>query len=97
MPKAIATKINNRDLPTVENEPSLEDWLSCQGARMLWQHDGPVNSQGLPAYRVAAYQIRTRTAIVVIRPKQAGWDIFTAGNSTDIDRTLDDAERRLGL
>jgi hypothetical protein len=88
--------IAKEDQPLVENEPSLEDWLAHHKAKLLWQHDGP-DQQGIPTYRIAGYQIGARTAIVVIRARQMGWDIFTPGNSTDIDHTLADAESRLGL
>lgn len=96
-------KIDPEDLPRVENEPSLQDWLEGHHARLLWQHDGDTTNRNgvplynIPPYRVAAYQIGTRTAIVVIRAKQAGWEIFTAGSSVDIDDTLTDAEYRLGV
>ena len=86
-----------RDWPIVENEPSLEDWLAGHKAKLLWQHDGAIDRKGIPAYRVAGYQVGTRTALVVIRPYSLGWDIFTAGNSTEIEDTLEDAESRLGI
>jgi hypothetical protein len=35
--------------------------------------------------------------MLTIRARQMGWDIFTPGDSTDIDKTLADAEIRLGL
>jgi hypothetical protein len=88
--------IQREDIPCIENEPSLEDWLASHKARLLWQHDGPVR-RGIPTYRIAGYQIGTRTAIVVIRAESMGWDVFTSSSSTEIDRVLGDAESRLGL
>lgn len=96
MPKTkITRRIDDANLPSVENEPTLEDWLASTGAELLWQHDAKQRIGGVSSYRVAAYRIGRRTAIIVIRSHGLGWDVFTSSGSDDPDDVLSDAESRL--
>jgi hypothetical protein len=88
-------RLEDTKLPIVENEPTLEEWLANVDAELLWQHDAKERSEGVPSYRVTAYRIGIRTAIVVIRSHGLGWDVFTSSGSDDPDRVLSDAESRL--
>lgn len=75
----------------VADEPSLADWLKQHRARLLWS-----TSPDRARASVHAYSIRGALVLVMLLDDGRGWDIFTSSGSLNIDRTLDDANERIG-
>lgn len=83
-------KIEDRDRPWVSNYPVLREWLDRRNAVCMWQNSDAEQS-------VEGWAIGAAAFIVVVYARHHGWDIFTSTSSNDVDVTLADAEKRLGL
>lgn len=84
--------------PTIESEPTLEEWLEEHGAELVWQTESSAKVTGVPALLIACYRFPSgRSALVTVAAHGCGWDIATSSGSDESDRVLADAEERLGL
>ena len=83
---------NDRMTPDVDSYPPLKEWLDVNGHSCMWSTR--VGAQVL----VEQWLLKNHAiVIIVVRPMQRGWDIFTCADTTDIKATLRDAEIRTGL
>jgi len=76
--------------PWVSNYPPLLEWLTKHKGLCMWQNYGDRIS-------TECWSVGQALAIVLIYADGAGWDIFTPCLDTNIEATLADAEKRLGL
>jgi len=79
----------------VTDEPSLHEWLTGHRARFLWRLAGPDKA-------IEGWSINGAAFVVILYAKNrdgvgGGWDLLTSCDSIDIERTLADAETRLGI
>lgn len=92
---------NPTDAPTLENYPTLAKWLNTVGAERLSRTEigklGGVALQALEVWNFHALNGELRQAVILLRARRHGWDIFTPGSSIRTGATLVDAEARLGL
>lgn len=101
-------KQDTSNQPWVKNYPPLAAWLEKHQARCSWQL--PVGHQEPPRTSVECWLFSgttdapgqkpyhtARLAIITIHCNKMGWEIYTPCASTEIVRTLRDAEARLGL
>jgi len=84
----------------VANYPPLAAWLKKHEARCFWQL--PLGGEpDDPTSYVEHYMFQKDRniglAIVVVHRNGMGWEIYTPCTSHQIDDTLEDAEKRLGL
>lgn len=87
---------NNASKPWVSNYPTLLNWLHKIEARCMEQI--PVGSARNPtAYLEKWVTPNGRVFVVEVRANRAGWNIYTDANTSHIELTLADAEKRLGI
>jgi hypothetical protein len=95
-------KVDTSDMPYVENYPPLKAWLDKHDARCMFQvpmqcehgRDGAPPTAYVEQY---LFPRTNRFAVVVVQARKMGWDIYVSSNDPQINTTLEDAERRLGL
>ncbi len=89
--------ISPEDLPSIDNEPSLQEWIEAQGAEPVWRLNGGAVA-GVPQFELTLWRFPNgRTAIVQIASHGRGWEIYPALGASDIDDALTAAEEALGL
>jgi hypothetical protein len=88
--KTMTKRGDDSHKPYVSNYPPLQEWLEKHGASCLWQEMS--TSQAIEGWLVGQV-----VAIIVVQSGLRGWDIYTPCRYTEIETTLADAERRLGL
>jgi hypothetical protein len=77
---------------TARDYPHLSAWLDRHNGRQLWVAETPHGN------RIEAWQMHGGRGILVeIHPGGHGWDLWTNADTIQIDETLADAERRVGL
>jgi hypothetical protein len=73
-----------------DRDGKVERWLERVQARKLWE-------AAVPAAALLAYLINGQVALVLHHAGGHGWEIFVpASDSSETDRTLDDAALALG-
>lgn len=88
----MASKLDTKDKPYVENYPPLKAWLDEHGARCNWQvplskrEETFIESWSMPN----GYDF-----IVLIHAHRRGWNLYTAKQKGEVAATLADAELRL--
>lgn len=92
----MSVKVNsgNENKPWVSNYAPLKAWLDKVKARCLWQ-----TAQGGrdPHTYIEGWQVNGRVVVLIVRANKMGWEIYTGADSIQIDETLADVERRVGL
>lgn len=84
---------------TPANYPELETWLDKHNARFGYRLNpsGPAGV-GMPAiegWRIGASIVLITFYCATDKQPRGGWDLYTAGDSLDVAKTLADAEDRL--
>lgn len=74
--------------------PRLEEWLNKHQAAFCYSLLPRTDHANTPS--VQAFKINGRIVHVVLYPKGSGWDVITGIDANDIEKTLADAEKRLG-
>jgi len=87
------------DEPILENYPPLRAWFDKVRAAQTWQIETWQNDRSMNGHidRLEGWAIRGAFVIVVIRSHKRGWDVFTSPNTTNIEETLAEIERRIGI
>lgn len=84
------------DKPYIENYPPLHAWLHKHGAHCNWQL--PIGRKDRPTAYLESWIFRGgREAIIMVRWKKMGWEIYLPEQSNDVTETLRAVETRLGL
>ncbi len=79
-------------IPTVTDFPALYAWLEKRDATFLWSALSDSRHALIQAWRVNGL-----VAMVLLYTNVPAWDIFTAAQSAACDKTLADADQRLGV
>jgi hypothetical protein len=92
------TKPRPEDMPTIDNEPSLQEWLEQQRGRLAWSVPSMELRNGIPIFILSLWVFPNgRTAIVQVSAYQNGWEIYTGTSEEKIENSLADVEIALGL
>jgi hypothetical protein len=105
----MATKSNkktesedNSNKPWVSNYPALKNWLDRLDAHCMWQIPMNERPRGAgcdwaPTSYVECWMVGRRPIVILVHSNKMGWDIYTNADTSRIDETLVDAERRVGV
>jgi hypothetical protein len=89
-------KEDTKNKPWVGNYPPLDAWLKKHNGRCMWQlRNGGTEDD--PQSYLECWLVNTRPVLIQVHANQHGWSIFTELDSSKIDETLTDAEKRLGI
>jgi len=87
--------MEKKDQAWTTNYPPLSEWLRKIDAVCNWQIlQG--RQDGHHQY-IECWTAKGRVFLISVRSHNHGWDIFTNSASIDVDKTLEDANVRLGL
>lgn len=75
---------------SIENYPTLVEWLTRINARCLWWH-------GDATRRLEGWTASGAVFVILIYANKRGFEIFTSSNTNDIGETFADAELRMGV
>ena len=79
----------------ISDWPALQAWLEKYNAQFCYSLLPTVARDIRPS--IEAWKVNGRMLHVVLYPANKGWDLVTSCDDNSTDRTLADAERRLGL
>lgn len=86
------------DEPFTDNYPALRDWLRKINAQCITQ-EVVAGTKAKPSTYFEAWRAPGAKVIVylLVHDNKRGWDIATPADSNNVDESLADAERRMGL
>ena len=89
--------MKSKDKPYVSNYPPLRDFIANHAMRCNWQIVRNGDPENPDAFVESYSAPGMRECIIVVYGNGNGWAIYTPNESTKIDETLADAEKRLTL
>lgn len=80
--------------PCVDDYPLLAEWLDRHDARRTWHVFLLERTFAVESWVVGP---KSEEVVIILRADRKGWNLYTPSRSPQVDATLKDAEKRLGL